>query len=119
MTRRPHRLLLVALLVAPSSAVAACGTDTGRTALAIERTRWTDDDTLVVSTECARDLEVEVGADHGGSDLTEVTVWGRPEVGRCHPEVAVTLPPDPAGRPPTKILDGTTSMVVELPTRPT
>jgi hypothetical protein len=33
--------------------------------------------------------------------------------------VAVTLPPDPAGRPPTKIVDGTTSMVVELPTRPT
>jgi hypothetical protein len=114
-TRRPHRLLLVAGLIAPASALAACGTETGRTALAIERTRWAGDGTLVVSTECARDLEVEVGADHGGSDLTEVTVWGRPEVGRCGPEVAVALPRDPAGRPATKIVDGATSMVVDLP----
>lgn len=114
-TRWLRRLLPVACLVVPASALVACGSDTGRTALAIERARWAGDGTLVVTAECARDLEVEVGPDHGGSDLTEVTVWGHPEVGRCTPEVAVTLPPDPAGRPPTKIVDGTTSMVVELP----
>lgn len=92
-----------------------CGTDPGRTALAIEATRWADDGTLVVATECARHLEAEVGRDHGGSDLLQVTVWGRPEVGRCEPEVTVTLPRDATGRLPAKIVDGTTSMVVDLP----
>jgi hypothetical protein len=113
--RRRHRLLLAAGLTVSVGPLTGCGTDPGRTALAIEATRWAEDGTLVVATECARLLEAEVGRDHGGSDLPQVTVWGRPEVGRCEPEVVVTVPRDAAGGLPTKIVDGTTAMVVDLP----
>jgi hypothetical protein len=113
--RRNGRLLLTITTVGAALATVSCGAGSDRTALAIEATRWAADGTLVVTTECARDLEVAVGADHGGSDLAEVTVWGRPEAGRCEPEVTVALPDDPGGGRPTKIVDGTTSMVVDLP----
>lgn len=119
MTRRRHRLLLAAGLAAATSPLTGCGADPGRTALAIEGTRWATDGTLVVTTECAGRLEAEVGPDHGGSDLPQVTVWGRPEVGRCVAEVTVTLARDTAGRLPAKIVDGTTSMVLDLPSPPT
>ena len=77
---------------------------------------------LQLEVECATDIRVDIGQDHGGSDLAEVTVWGRPKVGRCHPTSAavdgfaierfgLAHPSDP---PRTKFVDGATSQVVEL-----
>lgn len=71
--------------------------------------------------ECATDVTVTVGKDHGGSALPEVTVYGRPKVGRCHPEVLSPLTPafDPRtdATPPTspaQFVDGATSQVVHV-----
>lgn len=105
------RLVAVAALVW-GVGLSGCGTRPTETALAIRSTRWSSDGHLVVSTECADQVRASVGIDHGGSDLAEVTVWGNPRVGRCQPEVEVELP----GRDrPAKIVDGTTSMVIDLP----
>lgn len=93
-------------------ALAACGSEE-RTALAIESLRWNGPATLLVSTECATEVEAEVGPDHSGADLPEVTVWGRPSVGNCRPATTVTVPEGT-----TRIVDGTTSMVVDLPAPP-
>lgn len=92
--------------------LAGCGNDE-RTALAIEDVRWRDKTSLVVSTECATDLATEVGPDHSGTGLPEVTVWGDPSMGTCRPTSVVVIP-DGA----TRIVDGTTSMVIDLPARP-
>ena len=71
--------------------------------------------------ECATDVTVTVGKDHGGSALAEVTVWGRPKVGRCHPDEASIgggvhngLPPGPDGSSQQKFVDGATSQVVTI-----
>lgn len=94
--------------------LAGCGADAPRTALAIEDLRRDGSGTVVVRTECAESLTVEVGADHGGSALTEVTVWGEPTLGRCTASIDVDLPPEV-----TSIVDGTTSQVVAIQaTRP-
>lgn len=113
-TRGPAVPAKLAAAVALVSIVGlgGCGTRPTETALAIRSTRWSSDGHLVVSTECAADVRATVGVDHGGSDLAQVTVWGNPRVGRCQPEVEVELP----GRArPAKIVDGTTSMVIDLP----
>lgn len=102
----PFRVLAVAMGVA---ALAGCGIDQGRTALAITAATRTADGGLVIAAECAKRLEVHVGPDHGASDLPEVTIWGVPEVGRCTPEIAVAVPPGT-----TKVVDGATSQVVDL-----
>ena len=66
---------------------------------------------IQLQVECATDVEVVIGKDHGGSDLPEITVWGRPKVGRCHPEeAATTLGPNRTD----KIVDGATSQVVTI-----
>ena len=96
-------------------AASGCGANGDRTALAFTHPRWNDAGDLVVSTECATDLSVEVGTDHGGSDLWEVTVWGRPAMGRCRPAIEVKLPVEARTARPPKVVDGTTSMVVDLP----
>lgn len=61
--------------------------------------------------ECATDVEVVIGKDHGGSELPEITVWGRPKVGRCHPEEAAIGSTPKVG---PKFVDGATSQVVEI-----
>lgn len=62
-----------------------------------------------VVVECAEDVTVTVGRDHGGGALPEVTVWGRPTIGRCQSTAEVTVPGLPG-----KIVDGATSQVVEI-----
>jgi hypothetical protein len=69
--------------------------------------------------ECATDVIVVRSKDHGGSDLPEITVWGRPKVGRCHPDAvaAFSISDDriTPGHPGlTKFIDGATSQVVNL-----
>jgi hypothetical protein len=107
---RPVGILLTA--VAAASALTGCGSD-GRTALAIDEVTWHGPGALRITTECSTEVEVEVGVDHGGSGLPEVTVWGRPSIGRCRPAVTVRVP-----RGTTRIVDGTTSLVIDLPEPP-
>ena len=117
MTTKPFTRRVALPSVAALSAAAwlsACGGPAPRTALAIEDAHWTARGTLVVTTECADDVEVEVGADHGGSDLMEVTLWGRPRVGRCRPSLEVPLDPGVRATRPSQVVDGTTSMVVDI-----
>ena len=83
-----------------------------RTALAITATSWVGPD-LVVTTECATEVDADVGVDSGGSGLTEVTLWGKPALGRCSPTIEVSLPPGTS-----RIVDGTTSTVIDLEPAP-
>ena len=94
--------------------IAACSARSGRTALAIEDVRWHGTTSLLVTTECATDLEADVGPDRQGADLLAVTVWGEPAIGRCRASSTVEVP---AGT--TRIVDGTTSQVIDLPPPPT
>ncbi len=93
-----------------------CGPSEERTALAIEHPRWVtvgsgaEGSMLRFVTECADVAEVSMEPDAGVDGLPRVTVWGRPQVGRCQPEVVVKVP---AGT--TRLEDGTTGMVVDLP----
>jgi hypothetical protein len=88
------------------------GADSQLAALPIERaTAEGFGGRIRLTVECATDVAVTIDADHGGSDLPEVTVWGRPKVGRCHPDAAVSFP-GPRSIP--KLVDGATSQVVEV-----
>lgn len=116
-------VVVTALLavVALAAVVHHGGAASERTALAISRIDPVGDggDFRLV-TECADHVEVEVGRDAGGSDLPQITVWGRPRVGRCDAGAAVSLPPAAFratdGHPPlTQVVDGATSQVVDLP----
>ena len=97
------------------------GADSGRTALAIARVEPTGfGNGFHLITECADHVEVEVSRDAGGSDLPQVTVWGRPRVGRCDSGAVVSFPLSAfrqrAGGPAplTHIVDGASSQVVPL-----
>lgn len=99
------------------------GADAGRTALAITRIDPVGfGNAFHLVTECADHIEVEVSRDAGGSDLPQVTVWGRPRVGRCDSGATVSFPLSAFRRradgplPLTQVVDGTTSQVVDVPT---
>ena len=105
-------MLMTSVLLVGTTVVSGCTSTEGRTALAIERTGRGGNGTLVVYTECADIDEVAVTADHGGSPLREVTVWGRPKIGRCASRAEVSV-----AASETQIVDGATSMVLDLPGR--
>ncbi|WP_426573367.1 hypothetical protein [Aquihabitans sp. McL0605] len=76
---------------------------------------------LQLEVECADHVRVEVRPDPAGSGLPQVTVWGRPRIGRCTPTDAtintlqLARDAQQRGEPvPTKIVDGATSQVVSL-----
>lgn len=98
-------------LVASITMLGACSRNQ-RTALAIGEARWHGNSAVVLTTECATDLDAEVGPDRSGTGLTEITLWGSPSIGTCRPSLSVSVHADT-----THIVDGATSMVVELPTR--
>jgi hypothetical protein len=104
------RALLLVGAVAMGLAVSGCGARPQRTALAVESVRW-DGAMLVVRTECN-----EGGGDANGAPdahdptLYRLSIHGEPTVGRCHPELRI---PVPLGT--TKLLDITTSQVIDLP----
>lgn len=95
-----------------------CGPSRNLTALAIDHPRWVtvelgvEGSVLHFVTECADVAEVSVEPGAGVDGLPRVTVWGHPQNGRCHPEVVVTVPTGT-----TRLEDGTTGMVVDLPPR--
>lgn len=104
------RPLLVLALAAAAAAGCAADRDT---ALAIDGARWVEPGVLAVTTECASAVRVEVDDDPAGTGLPRVTLRGVPETGRCTPRREVRLPADT-----TRLVDGTTSMVVDLPDPP-
>ncbi|NLD77583.1 MAG: hypothetical protein GX643_13055 [Acidimicrobiales bacterium] len=110
-TRAAARLSGLALLAASITVLGACGRNQ-RTALAIEDVRWHGTAAILLTTECATDLEVEVGPDNSGTGLTEITLWGSPSVGTCESSLSVSIDAGTA-----RIVDGATSMVIDLPDR--
>lgn len=91
----------------------ACRPDESSTALAVTDHRWVAPGRLEVGTECADDVSAELGQDHGGSGLVQITLTGAPRLGRCTPTVTVELPPET-----DRVVDGTTSMVIDLGPHP-
>jgi hypothetical protein len=87
---------------------AGCGADEDRVALAIVDTEWSGESHLVVYTACAELNEVEI--DRTG-ELVEVSLWGAPRFGRCRDRMVLSVEPGT-----TKITDGATSAVIDLPT---
>ena len=103
------------------SATHGLGADAHRTPLAIESaTSFGFGGAYRLKVECADHVTVEVRPDPSGSGLPEVTVWGRPRVGRCHPDatfgggVGPRIDPHNPTPHPRKIIDGATSQVVSL-----
>jgi hypothetical protein len=110
--RRSIALSVAALGLGLAATIPACGGDEERVALAIEGTRWIDETTLELATECA-ELEGGVWVRSRGEEPPEVTVWGSPRVGTCAATAEIRLVPGV-----TKIVDAATSQVVDLPPRP-
>lgn len=76
-----------------------------RVALAVQRAERAGD-VVLLTVECADDLEVDQQPDPAGSGLPQITVWGSPKMGRCVPPVAVdALAGD-------EFVDGASSQVV-------
>lgn len=75
---------VVLLVVGVAALGAATRPSEDRVALAIQKA-VRPNGTVVFTVECATDIEVEQSMDPAGSGLIEVTVWGKPKVGRCDP----------------------------------
>lgn len=104
MLARP--VLVVAL--GASALLGACGGGEDRVALAVDEARRTGD-VVVVSTECADEVRAELRPDPQGSGLVQVSLWGRPQVGRCQPTTTIEVPVDQ-----TKLVDAATGQVVDI-----
>jgi hypothetical protein len=96
-----------ALLAAGALALTGCGGGEERVALAIEDVAWGDATHLYLYTECAEIDEVAIDRE---LDPVEVSLWGAPQVGTCEDRVVVKV-----DEGTTKITDGATSAVVDLP----
>ncbi|MCB1040366.1 MAG: hypothetical protein R2701_08085 [Acidimicrobiales bacterium] len=107
--RRLARLAPIAVAAASALSVASCGADQGRTSLAIEEISAVDG-AVRATVECATAVTAEVRPDPAGSGLLEVSLWGDPKVGRCHPEVPLLEVPSGT----EKVVDGATGQVVEV-----
>src|SRR4051794_11309107 len=81
-----------------------CGPDHDA-ALAIVHARRRSPTTVELRTECADHLRLDVRRRPGHKP--EVTIWGRPRVGRCQPLLRVRLRSD-------QLVDGATSMAVDV-----
>lgn len=90
-------------------ALGGCGGGERHVALAIQ-TAERSDGAVVLTVECATDLEVERAPDPEGSGLVQVTVWGDPANGTCDPQVEL----DDLDQ--EKFVDGASSQVVTVAT---
>jgi len=107
--RRGLLLAAVVLLVLGAAAVgAATRPSEDRVALAIHRAERLDTGVVIYEVECATDLDLGYGTDPLGSGLGQITVWGRPAVGRC----TGTIGDNDQGA--DRFVDGATSQVVEI-----
>jgi hypothetical protein len=122
------RRVLIAIVVVTLAGVAfvgltdGYGADSGEAALAIRGVHdigFSAD--LQLEVECADHVRVELRDDPAGSGLTQITVWGRPRVGRCTPTDASVNQFEldrraqaNGQRNADKFVDGATSQVVSL-----
>jgi hypothetical protein len=97
---------VAATTVVAALALTGCGGGEDHVALAIQEAVRTDG-AVVLTVECASDVDVEVRPDPDGSGLQQVTVWGDPETGTCHPDATVDLAGD-------RFVDGASSQVVAV-----
>lgn len=106
---RPLRRMVLALALTSALGwtTAGCGLDQGRTALAIQSASRPNG-AVLLQVECADRIEIDQGRDPAGSGLEQVTIWGHPKVGRCHPTIGL----NDLGR--DQFVDGATSQVVEV-----
>src|SRR5699024_3226744 len=111
--QRHHRRLLPLFLGFFAILLISCGSDAPRTALAASSPVWIDTTVIELGTECSEDLDVDVEPEGGVDGVPLVTIWGRPQFGRCRSAVQVDLPDGT-----TAFEDGTTGMIVELPPAP-
>ncbi|MCU1454004.1 MAG: hypothetical protein JWN46_2150 [Acidimicrobiales bacterium] len=95
--------MLVALL-AVVAALSGCGPQRDAT-LAVAHARRRSPTVVELRTECADHVRVSLGRAPDGKP--EVTVTGRPRLGRCQPSVLVHLQSD-------HLVDGATSMAFEV-----
>ena len=96
----------VAALLA-TLALAGCGGGEDRVALAVQGAER-QEGVVLLTVECAAAIEVEQRPDPEGSGLQQVTVWGSPETGTCHPDVRLDdLAED-------RFVDGASSQVVTV-----
>jgi hypothetical protein len=103
--RRTPALVLAA--VTGAVALSSCGGGEHHVALAIEQAERSSG-TVVLTVECATGIDVDRRPDPAGSGLDQVTVWGDPKTGTCHPDVTLDdLPQD-------KFVDGASSQVVTV-----
>lgn len=116
-------LVVAACLLGASAWVTAThhrGADSSRTALAIQKaTSFGFGGGVLLHVECADHVTVERRPDPAGSGLEQITVWGRPRVGRCLPDVRIGFGVGPrvdADHPagPIKFVDGASSQVVTV-----
>ncbi|MCU1371808.1 MAG: hypothetical protein JWO77_3002 [Ilumatobacteraceae bacterium] len=98
---------LAATAVVAALALTGCGGGEDHVALAIQQAERPHG-TVVFTVECAEEIEVELAPDPAGSGLEQVTVWGNPRTGTCHPDAASD---DLAG---DQFVDGATSQVVTV-----
>ena len=122
------RRILIAIAVVAIAGVAIVGltdgygADSGEAALAIGGVHQIGFSAqLQLEVECADHVRVELRDDPAGSGLTQITVWGRPRVGRCTPTDATvnTFELDRRAqangqRTANKFVDGASSQVVTL-----
>jgi hypothetical protein len=90
----------------------ACGGGEERVSLAIDAAEHVDG-AVLLRTACATDIEVEARPDPAGSGLVQVSLWGRPEIGRCRPTVEV----EGIGGDATALVDAATAQVVDIAPR--
>ncbi|WP_421119200.1 hypothetical protein ACE2AJ_17825 [Aquihabitans daechungensis] len=103
-----RRLIAVAATaVVAALALTGCGGGESHVALAIQEAERPSG-TVLLTVECADDLDVEQQIDPAGSGLQQVTVWGDPQTGTCDPQVELDdLAAD-------QFVDGATSQVVTI-----
>lgn len=109
---RVHPIVRRLVAVAATAVVAAlaltgCGGGEQHVALAIGEAQRADG-TVVFTVECADGIEVDQRPDPAGSGLEQITVWGNPKTGTCHPDAGVD---DLTG---DQFVDGATSQVVTV-----
>jgi hypothetical protein len=100
-------LAVVATAVAAALALTGCGGGEQHVALAIQKAERADG-AVRFTVECAEDIEVDQRPDPAGSGLIQVTVWGDPQVGTCHPEATAE------GLSGDRLVDGASSQVVHI-----
>lgn len=100
-------IAVAATAVVAALALGGCGGGEEHVALAIQEAERLDG-AVVLTVECATSIEIDQRPDPEGSGLDQVTVWGDPENGTCHPVAQLD------GFEADQFVDGASSQVVTV-----